>query len=84
MEFARTGEALYLRRERILREMAELVSMCFETEKNLANQDGATASTKCELEESRIWAQDRLHAVWSELEWLDKENKEQEELWEKS
>ncbi len=79
MEYSRKHsdtEALYGRRERLLSTMYGAVMALFELEKNLANPIGATPSTKCELEESRVYFADQLDAAWSELEDLDKVNKE--------
>lgn len=69
-------EMLYVRRERLLRKMYEAFFALCELEKNLANIDGLTESGKKEMEQSCECYKTELHAAWSELEYLDKEDKE--------
>lgn len=70
------NEMLYARRTRLLAVIYQCTEALLELEKNLANPIGATPSTKCELEESKVWFEDRLVTARQELEELDRQNKE--------
>lgn len=75
-QLSRSNEMLYARRTRLLATIRQCAEALIELEKNLANPIGATPSTKCELEESRIWFEDRLAAANEELTYIDEENRE--------
>lgn len=67
-------EMLSARREQLTAKMCATLILLSELEKNIANTDGATDSTRAELQISRDELNHQFNAQWSEREQLGVEN----------